>query len=225
MVANAFLCSALNIFEWRTSVYGWCLSLCAECLAHCACAIQFFFLLVPTCRWIDLAMRNAMCIFRSAWGKNMQLQNFDLLLYLKYKNVYTWNSIVFSNQIAAFTVFYIRFSTAACAVCTPAQIFTCKCHDAFMHCPPFLCSMSIIKCRYISSSFRNSKYDIKTHWIYHQYPHLTHNMGRWALFCGKIQFIVKFTSKNYLKFLKNVYIQKNLRKFKGQCQSVEMCPI
>lgn len=37
---------------------------------------------------LHLSMRNAMCIFRSAWGKNMQLQNFDLLLYLKYKSVY-----------------------------------------------------------------------------------------------------------------------------------------
>lgn len=92
---QAFLCYAIRfVFEWRCECVSitciLSLSACIWCMSmgEFVCEKKRAFSQMSGWMGLHLSMRNAMCIFRSAWGKNMQLQNFDLLLYLKYKSVY-----------------------------------------------------------------------------------------------------------------------------------------
>lgn len=93
---NAFLCYAILFVSERTWVClpnGFLVALASSVVPILKCN-----------EWVCIyPYTNAICIFRptARRGKNIKLQNFDLLLYLKYKSVYACNSIVFPGQTAS----------------------------------------------------------------------------------------------------------------------------
>lgn len=85
----------------------------------------FFFSQMSGWMALHVSMRNAMCIFRSAWGKNMQLHNFDLLLYLKYKSVYAIQWCFPIRQLFCWFLGSLSFSFTLFHFLPPSSILSC----------------------------------------------------------------------------------------------------